>query len=108
MSAVRMTVLNLVISLTPGIDLWGHLGGLLTGAAMAWLLGPAFVVERYGDGRPRIEDRSPLEERWWTILLGVAILSALTALIIFARSRFAAGIVPVYNPLTLISWKDVL
>jgi rhomboid protease GluP len=38
-------VINLVISLSPGIDLWGHLGGLFGGAIFAWLAGPRWVLE---------------------------------------------------------------
>lgn len=35
--------LNLLISLTPGIDLWGHVGGLVAGAGCAALFGPGLV-----------------------------------------------------------------
>eukprot|EP00873_Tetraselmis_striata_P037345 jgi/Tetstr1/457609/TSEL_044176.t1 len=40
------------------IDNWGHIGGLLGGAASAYLLGPRLVVERpVGTQRKRIVDR---------------------------------------------------
>jgi rhomboid protease GluP len=35
---------NLVISLTPGIDGWGHVGGLLGGAIFAWFASPVWKV----------------------------------------------------------------
>lgn len=37
---VSMIVLNLLIGLSPGIDNWGHLGGLIGGVAFGWFAGP--------------------------------------------------------------------
>lgn len=34
--------LNLVLGLSPGIDNWGHFGGLLGGSIFAWFAGPAY------------------------------------------------------------------
>ena len=36
---------NLFIGLTPGIDNWGHVGGLLGGAMFAWFSSPRWMVE---------------------------------------------------------------
>jgi rhomboid protease GluP len=38
-------LVNLVISLSPGIDLWGHLGGLFGGAVFAWFAGPRWILQ---------------------------------------------------------------
>lgn len=38
-------LINLFISLSPGIDLWGHLGGLFGGAIFAWFAGPRWSLE---------------------------------------------------------------
>lgn len=38
-------LINLIIGLSPGIDNWGHLGGLLGGLVFAWFAGPALKVE---------------------------------------------------------------
>ncbi len=43
-----MAVLNLIISLTPGIDGWGHAGGLVGGVLMAFAIGPQLVLVRRG------------------------------------------------------------
>ncbi|KAJ3677035.1 hypothetical protein LUZ60_002759 [Juncus effusus] len=58
----QVIVLNMVIGLgTRGIDNWGHLGGLLGGAAISWLVGPAWQYEfRSKDGRLVFTDRSPI------------------------------------------------
>jgi rhomboid protease GluP len=42
---ILLAVINLLIGLSPGIDNWGHLGGLLGGASFAWLAGPVLHVE---------------------------------------------------------------
>lgn len=38
--------INLLIGLTPGIDNWGHVGGLMGGLAFAWLGGPLWQTTR--------------------------------------------------------------
>ncbi|TYI98378.1 hypothetical protein E1A91_D01G210400v1, partial [Gossypium mustelinum] len=47
--------------MSSGIDDWGHLGGLLGGAAVSWLIGPAWKSESMASDGPRIfSDRPPL------------------------------------------------
>ncbi|KAL6184152.1 hypothetical protein ACLB2K_045556 [Fragaria x ananassa] len=55
-------VLNMGIGLfSKGIDNWGHLGGLLGGAATSWLLGPAWKYEFSSTDRRRIfTDKAPI------------------------------------------------
>lgn len=43
-NAVFIIAINLFIGLTPGIDNWGHVGGLLGGAMFAWFAGPKWGV----------------------------------------------------------------
>jgi rhomboid protease GluP len=36
---------NLIIGLSPGIDNWGHIGGLIGGLSFAWVAGPLLKVQ---------------------------------------------------------------
>jgi rhomboid protease GluP len=42
---ITIAVINLVIGMTPGIDNWGHIGGLIGGVLFAWIGGPKLKVE---------------------------------------------------------------
>jgi rhomboid protease GluP len=60
-NVVIIIVMNLAISLTPQIDLWGHVGGLTTGSLLGWLLGPNWKLELEPvSGRPHAVDHNPL------------------------------------------------
>ncbi|KAK4401942.1 RHOMBOID-like protein 10, chloroplastic [Sesamum angolense] len=58
----QVIVLNMTIGLlSQGIDNWGHVGGLMGGAAASWLLGPAWEVESVSrDGRRTFTDKAPI------------------------------------------------
>jgi len=43
-NAAFIIAINLFIGLSPGIDNWGHVGGLLGGAMFAWFAGPRWEV----------------------------------------------------------------
>ncbi|MBN1265804.1 MAG: rhomboid family intramembrane serine protease [Anaerolineales bacterium] len=58
---ITVTVLNLTLGLTPGIDNWGHIGGLVTGAALSWWLGPRLALTRDLD-LVRIQDQRPFSK----------------------------------------------
>ena len=45
MNIAFVIVVNLMLGLSPGIDNWGHLGGLLGGLYFAWFAGPSFGLE---------------------------------------------------------------
>jgi rhomboid protease GluP len=44
MNILTIIGINLFLGLSPGIDNWGHLGGLMGGLAFAWLGGPVYSV----------------------------------------------------------------
>lgn len=56
---VLVAVVNLALGLSPGIDNWGHFGGLLTGAILAWYLGPRYAAQDFDQLRPQIVDQLP-------------------------------------------------
>ena len=58
---ISIAMVNLVIGLSPGIDNWGHVGGLIGGVVYAWLGGPLLKV---GGGYPTLalEDRRTSSE----------------------------------------------
>ena len=43
-SIISIALINLFIGLSPGIDNWGHVGGLIGGVVFAWLGGPMLEV----------------------------------------------------------------
>jgi len=54
-NVITIAAVNLVIGLSPGIDNWGHIGGLIGGALFAWFAGPLFRVEM-GLSQPTLVD----------------------------------------------------
>lgn len=45
MSIVNIAAINLLIGLTPGIDNWGHVGGLIGGLIFAGIAGPIYEIK---------------------------------------------------------------
>lgn len=39
-NVIQVALINFLLGLSPGIDNWGHLGGAIGGAALAWFGGP--------------------------------------------------------------------
>ena len=74
---VLIAVLNLAIGLSPGIDDWGHLGGLIVGLLLAWVLGPKFVQAFNPMGGTRWMDSRPWSSTWpYYVLAAVLVLAA--------------------------------
>jgi len=83
---IQVAVINLLIGLSPGIDNWGHVGGLLGGATFTWLAGPLLQI----GGLPpfqRIEDARP--PRTVSLVFGALtiLLAALAGGIIYLRVK---------------------
>lgn len=49
--------INLVLGLSPGIDNWGHMGGLIGGLAFAWSAGPLWDVQMDVNGLRLVNQR---------------------------------------------------
>lgn len=43
-NVLMMIAINLVLGLSPGIDNWGHMGGLVGGFLFAWFAGPSYGI----------------------------------------------------------------
>ncbi len=79
-----LVVFNLALGLSPGIDNWGHLGGLLGGAAFAWFAGPLFKLT----GMPpslSLTDNRPTWVQWLALAAVFAFFAAVAAWVIIAR-----------------------
>jgi len=74
---ITIAVINLVIGLSPGIDNWGHIGGLVGGALFAWFGGPVLQVSGYS---PQLELTDTRQTSSFIMAgLGVVLLFALLA-----------------------------
>lgn len=74
---VLVAVINLAIGLSPGIDNWGHFGGLLTGAGLAFVLGPRYRPTWDEDGAPEMKDQRTFGRVWPRALLAAALVALL-------------------------------
>ncbi len=72
---VFVALINLALGLTPGIDNWGHVGGLIAGAVLSWFLGPRFSTTMLPDGRPRLVDVRTRQQI--SVRIGLAIAAAI-------------------------------
>lgn len=74
--------INLLIGLSPGIDNWGHLGGLFGGLLFTWFGGPLLKVEGLYPYF-RLEDERDIGASYTALVLVLAIFGALAALKFF-------------------------
>lgn len=73
-------LINIIYGLSnPGIDNFGHLGGLIGGLLLGWLLCPHYQIQSEFDGTKRVLDLNSLRAEWVGVLLFVILL--VTALI---------------------------
>jgi len=79
-----VALLNLALGLMPGIDNWGHLGGLLSGACLSYLLGPRYQVHWNELGSPRLSDARPWHKSRLQYLLAAAVLGVLAMASLFS------------------------
>lgn len=78
-STLMIAAINLLLGTSPGIDNWGHLGGLIGGLAFAWSAGPYWTVQADFTGVSLVNQRS--RRRVAMVAVGVALVfTALAAL----------------------------
>ncbi|MBI2757638.1 MAG: rhomboid family intramembrane serine protease [Chloroflexi bacterium] len=68
-NVIFIVAVNLFIGLAPGIDGWGHVGGLLGGLIFAWFAGPRWEVEGMYPALQLADKREPRE-----VLTGAAVV----------------------------------
>ncbi|MCW5838535.1 MAG: rhomboid family intramembrane serine protease [Anaerolineales bacterium] len=78
-SILQIAAINFLIGLSPGIDNWGHFGGLLGGLIFTFLSGPVFELRERPEALELVDRNAP--NRIW--------LGALAVLLIFGAA--AAG-----------------
>ena len=88
-NVVFIVAVNLMLGMTPGIDNWGHVGGLLGGLVFTWFAGPVWEVRPSPSGASLelVDRREPRE-----VLTGAA-----TVILIFgalAAWGFVAPVTP--------------
>jgi rhomboid protease GluP len=74
---IMIAIINLIIGLSPGIDNWGHLGGLLGGTIFAWLGGPILKLEGVYPNLG-IVDQKETRDVFLAALVDIVIFSFLT------------------------------
>jgi rhomboid protease GluP len=73
-------LINMAIGLLPGIDYWGHLGGLIGGSVFAWLAGPTYELVTTSFGSTLVEKGPNRLQR--------AILVELILIFLFTLTKF--------------------
>lgn len=79
---ILVALLNLGLGLMPGIDNWGHLGGLVAGASISWWLGPRFEIIWLLTEQGQLVDRSSWEQSRSGYLVSAGILFLLTIVVL--------------------------
>lgn len=82
---IVVALINLGIGFMPGIDNWGHLGGLLCGLAMSFLIGPRYEPVRLAADRMHLLDVRPFKRIWPLSVVALGVLLLFTALILQLR-----------------------
>ncbi len=80
MNILIIIMINIFIGFLPGIDYWGHLGGLTGGLLFAWLAGPTYSVTETLLG-PQLSEKKGISST--TIFILELILAASLVLIGF-------------------------
>jgi len=81
-NAAVIIAVNLFIGLSPGIDNWGHVGGLLGGAMFAWFAGPTWKVVGIFPNF-HLEDQRELREMMMGASVTLLVFGSLAALGLF-------------------------
>ena len=69
-NVIFVVAINLFLGLQPGIDNWGHIGGLMGGLIFAWFAGPHWEVQGLAPNLQVVDLREPRD-----VIVGVAVVT---------------------------------
>ena len=69
-NVIFIVVLNLLLGLSPGIDNWAHVGGLMGGLIFTWFAGPLWEVQGLAPSLHVVDQREPRD-----IVVGSAVVT---------------------------------
>jgi len=69
-NVIFVVAINLFLGLSPGIDNWGHVGGLMGGLIFAWFAGPQWRVEGIFPNLHVVDQREPR-----SVIVGVGVVT---------------------------------
>lgn len=79
-----VALLNLGLGLLPGIDNWGHVGGLVAGGVLTWFFGPRMEAVWMEGGRGQLVDKYEWSQASRSIFIVGFLLAALALLAAFS------------------------
>jgi hypothetical protein len=81
-----ITLMNLALGLSPGIDNWAHMGGLASGILLTYWFGPKMEIIPVGENQNLLTDGRP----WTSVKRGVALSAvAVVGLAVVATYTFS-------------------
>lgn len=81
---IMVAAINLFIGLSPGIDNWGHIGGLVGGTLFTWLAGPRLRMEGIYPNLSLADEREAGDTFRATLVVGTLFV-VLAGVVIFLR-----------------------
>jgi len=75
-NVISIAVINLIIGLSPGIDNYAHLGGLLAGSLFTALAGPLLTVDGISPNF-KVVDKRPRFSLVWAVIANVVLFSVM-------------------------------
>jgi len=84
MSIINIAIINLLIGLTPGIDNWGHVGGLVGGLIFAGIAGPRYEIKETDSELKLVNKTAPS----YTLLAAIVVGALFTGMALWRASYF--------------------
>jgi len=81
---IQVAGVNLLIGLSPGIDNWGHIGGLLGGIAFSWFGGPLFEII---GSPPNLKLSNTRPDQRAAVVFVISLLVLIGLIVLIIRSR---------------------